>query len=63
PVEEREHIFELFTQVDTSDTREHEGLGVGLFLGRRIMRLHGGDLEYAEGPDGGSVFTLRFVAG
>jgi PAS domain S-box-containing protein len=61
PSEEREHIFELFTQVDSSDTRGHEGLGVGLFLGRRVMRLHGGELEYAERPDGGSRFTLRFA--
>jgi signal transduction histidine kinase len=60
PSDEREHIFELFTQVDSSDTRGHEGLGVGLFLARRVMRLHGGELEYAERPDGGSRFALRF---
>ncbi len=60
PPEEQERIFELFTQVDSSDTRQHGGLGVGLFLSRRIMRLQGGDLEYETGPDGGSIFTFRF---
>jgi PAS domain S-box-containing protein len=62
PSEERERIFDLFAQVDASDTRPHEGLGVGLFLARRVMRLHGGELDCAERPDGGSTFTLRFTS-
>jgi Signal transduction histidine kinase len=39
----------------------HEGLGVGLFLARRVMRLHGGDLVYQDRPGGGSIFTFRFA--
>lgn len=61
PSEQRDGIFELFTQVDPSDTRSHEGLGVGLFLARRVMRLHGGDLVYQDRPGGGSIFTFRFA--
>ena len=34
----RDQIFDAFTQTDTSITRSHEGLGIGLFLARRIMR-------------------------
>jgi signal transduction histidine kinase len=56
----RDRIFDAFTQTDGSITRSHEGLGIGLFLARRIMRAHGGDLTYAPRPGGGSSFTLSF---
>jgi signal transduction histidine kinase len=56
----RDRIFDAFTQTDGSITRNHEGLGIGLFLARRIMRAHGGDLMYAPRPGGGSSFTLSF---
>jgi two-component system sensor histidine kinase KdpD len=60
PEEQRERIFDAFTQADGSATRTHEGLGIGLYLTRRIMAAHGGGLTYRERPDGGSVFALVF---
>jgi signal transduction histidine kinase len=60
PEELRERIFDAFTQADGSATRSHEGLGIGLFLTRRIMAAHGGGITYRERPGGGSVFTLAF---
>lgn len=60
PEELRDRIFDSFTQTDGSITRSHEGLGIGLFLARRIMRAHGGELTYAPRPDGGSSFELSF---
>jgi len=60
PEELRDRIFDAFTQTDASITRSHEGLGIGLFLARRIMRAHGGDLTYAPRPGGGSSFVLSF---
>jgi signal transduction histidine kinase len=60
PEEQRERIFEAFTQADGSATRSHEGLGIGLFLTRRIMAAHGGGLSYRERDGGGSVFSLSF---
>ena len=60
PEELRDRIFEAFTQTDGSVTRSHEGLGIGLFLARRIMRAHAGELTYAPRPDGGSSFELSF---
>lgn len=60
PDELRDRIFDAFTQTDGSITRSHEGLGIGLFLARRIMQAHGGDLTYAPRPGGGSSFMLSF---
>ncbi len=59
--EEREKVFDAFWQAEDSMTRSHEGLGIGLFLARRIMRALGGDLAAEEREGGGSVFYLRFA--
>ena len=55
-----ERIFEAFYQVADPDTRDHEGLGVGLTVARSVALKHGGRL-WAESPglDQGSTFTLR----
>jgi signal transduction histidine kinase len=54
------HLFDAFVQGESSMTRTHEGLGIGLYLVRRIMRLHHGDVAVAPREGGGSVFTLGF---
>jgi signal transduction histidine kinase len=60
PEDQRERIFDAFTQADASDTRTHEGLGIGLFLARRIMAAHGGGIDHRDREGGGSVFSLAF---
>src|SRR5206468_12893687 len=60
--EARERIFGAFTQADPSATREHEGLGIGLYLARQIVRAHDGDLTYEPRAGGGSTFRLTFPA-
>jgi signal transduction histidine kinase len=55
------HVFERFSQADTSSTRSHNGLGLGLALVRHLVELHGGDVAVAsDGPGEGSTFTVTF---
>lgn len=62
PVEHLERIFERFYQVDTSLTREAEGMGLGLALCERIVALHGGVI-WAESSEGqGSAFHVLLPA-
>lgn len=53
-------IFEPFTQVDASPTREAGGAGLGLSVVRNILDIHGGSISVESAPGRGSSFTLRF---
>lgn len=52
-------IFDLFTQVDSSKTRSHGGLGIGLTLVKTLVEMHGGTVEaHSAGEGQGSRFTV-----
>src|SRR5437762_274895 len=54
------HIFERFRQGDSSSTRAHGGLGIGLALVRHLVELHGGSVRAeSEGVGLGATFTVK----
>lgn len=59
PLAQLDRIFEPFTQVDQSHTRDVAGTGLGLTVSRRFARMLGGDVSLLETSiGGGSVFAL-----
>jgi PAS domain S-box-containing protein len=53
-------IFERFRQGDSSTTREHGGLGLGLAIVRHLVELHGGEVKArSEGPGKGAEFVVE----
>ena len=59
------YVFDRFRQADSSSTRAHGGLGIGLALVRHLVELHGGSVEArSRGAGTGSTFALELpVAG
>ena len=54
------HVFERFQQGDSSSTRQHGGLGIGLALVRHLTELHGGSVEARSGGAGqGATFIVK----
>ncbi|HEY3256744.1 MAG TPA: ATP-binding protein, partial [Polyangiaceae bacterium] len=57
------HVFEPFRQADSSTTRRHGGLGLGLSLVRQIAAAHGGNVEATSAGLGrGATFVVRLPA-
>ncbi|MGH8613438.1 MAG: response regulator [Gammaproteobacteria bacterium] len=60
PAETLPYVFDLFTQGDRALDRTQGGLGIGLALVKKLVELHGGQVEASSpGPGQGSEFTLR----
>jgi signal transduction histidine kinase/DNA-binding NarL/FixJ family response regulator len=53
-------VFDLFVQGERTLDRSQGGLGIGLTLVRRLINLHHGTVSVSsEGPNCGSLFTVR----
>jgi PAS domain S-box-containing protein len=54
------YVFDRFRQSDSSSTRRHGGLGLGLSIVRQLVELHGGTVT-AESPGAGEGTTFKVI--
>jgi signal transduction histidine kinase/ActR/RegA family two-component response regulator len=56
-------VFDRFRQADSTTTRQHGGLGLGLAIARHLVEIHGGTvLAESAGDQEGATFTVRLPA-
>ncbi len=54
------HVFDRFRQADSTMTRQHGGLGLGLAIVRQLVELHGGTVRVDSSGEGrGATFTVE----
>ena len=53
-------VFDRFRQADSTSTRQHGGLGLGLAIARHLVEIHGGSISASsDGQGTGAIFTVR----
>lgn len=56
-------VFEMFRQADRSGPYSLGGLGIGLFIVKRLVEMHGGAIDVrSDGPGTGTEFVVRLAA-
>ncbi len=58
PPDKLNFVFEAFSQIDASPTREHGGTGLGLAITKQLAELLGGKLTLTSEVNKGSIFSL-----
>ena len=58
PKAKLEQIFDKFMQVKTTQTKYKGGVGLGLFIAKRIVELHGGRILASKNSDGGTTISI-----
>jgi signal transduction histidine kinase len=58
PEEHLTRIFDSFHQIDSSDTRRYDGVGMGLYVVKKLAEILGARIHVTSAPGQGSTFTL-----
>jgi two-component system phosphate regulon sensor histidine kinase PhoR len=58
PTDQQSKIFEMYHRLDTGNQRTHYGVGVGLYIARKVVEGHGGTIAVKSAPGCGATFSF-----
>ncbi|MBX3167665.1 MAG: PAS domain-containing protein [Candidatus Eremiobacteraeota bacterium] len=58
PLDQQSKIFEMYHRLDTGNQRTHYGVGVGLYIARKVVEGHGGTIAVDSAPGCGATFSF-----
>jgi two-component system sensor histidine kinase CiaH len=61
PDEEKKKVFDKFYRVGNEQTRRTKGTGLGLFICKKIVQSHSGEISISDNIPQGSTFTVTFT--
>jgi signal transduction histidine kinase len=59
--EDRERMFDAFSQLEDARSKRHQGTGLGLTITKQMIDLLGGSIEVESEPGRGSIFTITIA--
>ncbi|MDQ3099026.1 MAG: HAMP domain-containing histidine kinase [bacterium] len=59
PLDDQQHVFDLYYRGKEIDRKKYSGLGLGLYLSKQIVDLHRGKIYFESVPGHGSTFYVE----
>lgn len=59
--DDRDRVFDQFSQIDSSDNRTFGGTGLGMNIAKQIMEAHDGFIDYAKNKGPGTTFFIEIA--
>ncbi|MEI6266410.1 MAG: ATP-binding protein [bacterium] len=60
PADQKRHLFEKFFRADNARTTRPDGTGLGIYLAKRVIEDHGGEIIFESEVGKGSMFGFKF---
>ena len=59
--EEKQKVFQKFYRLGNEATKRAKGTGLGLYITKKIIKNHGGNIFAQDNTPGGSIFTIQLA--